>query len=156
MSPRNLEDFSAGQRFGPGRIRVRRERIKTFASEFDPQPFRLDENAAQSSVFRGLAASGWHTAALTMRLLVESELKPAGGIVGAGIDGFRWTPPVRPDDELHLKIEVLEARISKSRPEQDLIKVRTRTVNQYVEPVQVSLGNLIVPCRHKFSGEQHD
>jgi acyl dehydratase len=156
MSPRNLEDFSAGQRFGTGRIRVRRERVKTFASGFDPQPFRLDENAAQASDFRGLAASEWHTAALTMRLLVESELKPAGGIVGAGFDGFRWTQLVRPDGELHLEIEVLEARPSKSRPEQGVIKVRTTPLNQHDEPVQVSLGNLIVPCRPKSSREKRD
>jgi acyl dehydratase len=94
------------------------ERIKTFAAEFDPQPFHLDENAAEDTIFRGLAASGWHTAAATMRLLVESEIKPAGGIVGAGFDEFRWLRPVRPRDELRLESEVLEVRRSKSRPEQ--------------------------------------
>ncbi len=93
---RYLEDFAAGQKFGSGRLRVEKERIKSFAAEFDPQPFHLDEAAARGSIFRGLAASGWHTAALTMRLLVESELKPAGGIVGAGFDEFRWPRPVRP------------------------------------------------------------
>lgn len=156
MTARYLDEFAAGQQFGSGRIRVERERIMSFASEFDPQPFHLDETAAQASRFRGLAASGWHTAALTMRLLVESDLKPAGGIVGAGFDEFRWTQPVRPGDELHLKIEVLEARPSKSRPEQGVIKVRTTTLNQHDEPVQVSLGNLIVPCRPKSSGEKRD
>ena len=83
---RYLEDFEPGQSFGSGRLRVDAERIKSFAREFDPQPFHLDDAAARASLFGGLAASGWHTAALTMRLLVESEFKPAGGIVGAGFD----------------------------------------------------------------------
>ncbi len=147
MTGRYLEDFAAGQKFGSGKLRVERERVKSFAAEFDPQPFHLDEDAATSSLFGGLAASGWHTAALTMRLLVESELKPAGGIVGAGFDEFRWPRPVRPGDELHLEIEVLEARASRSRADQGVIKVKTTTVNQNGEPVQVSVGNLIVPRR---------
>lgn len=149
MSERYLEDFAAGQTFGSGRVRVDKERIKSFAAEFDPQPFHLDEEAARNSVFQGLAASGWQTAALTMRLLVESDFKPAGGIIGAGFDEFRWPRPVRPGDELHLEIEVLEARPSKSRPDQGLIKVRTTTLNQNDEPVQVHVGNLIVPRRKK-------
>ncbi|MBV8575350.1 MAG: MaoC family dehydratase [Acetobacteraceae bacterium] len=144
MNERFLEDFAVGQTFGSGRSRVETERIKKFAAEFDPQPFHLDEEAARNSIFQGLAASGWHTAALTMRLLVESELKPAGGIVGAGFDEFRWPRPVRPEDELHLEIEVLEVRPSKSRPEQGLIKVRTTTLNQNNEAVQVTIGNLVV------------
>ena len=144
---RYLEDFSPGQKFGSGRLRVERERIKSFAAEFDPQPFHLDEEAARTSLFGGLAASGWHTAALTMRLLVESELKPAGGILGAGFDEFRWPRPVRPGDELHLESEVLEVRASKSRPGQGVIKVKTTTLNQNGEAVQISIGNLIVPRR---------
>ena len=149
MNERYLEDFAAGQTFGSGRLRVDKEQIKSFAAEFDPQPFHLDEEAARNSVFQGLAASGWQTAALTMRLLVESDFKPAGGIIGAGFDEFRWPRPVRPGDELHLEIEVLEARPSKSRPDQGLIKVRTTTLNQNDEAVQVNVGNLIVPRRKK-------
>jgi acyl dehydratase len=84
---------------------------------------------------------------MTMRLLVESELDPAGGIVGAGFDEFRWPRPVRPGDELHLEIEVLEVRPSRSRPQQGLVKLRTTTLNQHGEPVQVSVGNLVVPRR---------
>ena len=80
MTEHYLEDFAVGQTYGSGRLRVDKEQVKSFAAEFDPQPFHLDEEAARGSIFRGLAASGWHTAALTMRLLVESELKPAGGI----------------------------------------------------------------------------
>lgn len=149
MNERYLEDFAAGQTFGSGRLRVDKERIKSFAAEFDPQPFHLDEEAARNSVFQGLAASGWQTAALTMRLFVESDFKPTGGIIGAGFDEFRWPRPVRPGDELHLEIEVLEARPSKSRPAQGLIKVRTTTLNQNDEAVQVNVGNLIVPRREK-------
>ena len=147
MTGRYLEDFAVGQTFGSGRLRVEKERIKTFAAEFDPQPFHLDEAAARDSIFRGLAASGWHTAALTMRLLVESELRPAGGIVGAGFDEFRWPRPVRPGDELRLESEVLEVRPSKSRPDQGLVKLRTTTLNQNGEAVQISVGNLVVPRR---------
>jgi acyl dehydratase len=147
MTDRYLEDFAVGQTFGSGRLRIDKERIKTFAAEFDPQPFHLDEQAARDTIFRGLAASGWHTAAVTMRLLVESDLKPAGGIVGAGFDEFRWPRPVRPGDELRVESEVLEVRPSRSRPDHGLIKVRTTTLNQNGEAVQVSIGNLVVPRR---------
>ena len=143
-----LEDFAPGQTFtGSARVRVDPERVKSFAAEFDPQPFHLDENAARASFFGGLAASGWHTAAMTMRLLVESDLSPAGGIIGAGFDEFRWTKPVRPGDELRVEVEVLEVRASKSKPDQGLIKVRTTTLNQNGEPVQITVGNLLVPRR---------
>ena len=147
MSRRYLEDFMVGQTFGSGRLRVDKEQIKAFAAEFDPQPFHLDEDAALDTIFGGLAASGWHTAALTMRLLVESEIAPAGGVVGAGFDEFRWPRPVRPGDELHIESEVLEVRPSRSRSNQGLIKVRTTTLNQNDEAVQVQIANLIVPRR---------
>jgi acyl dehydratase len=94
-----------------------------------------------------LAASGWHTAALTMRLLVESDFKPVDGIIGAGFEEFRWPLSVRPGDELHVESEVLEVRPSTSRPHQGLVKVRTTTKNQKGEVVQVSVGNLVVPRR---------
>ena len=148
MSPsRYLEDFAPGQTYASGQLKVNRDRIKSFAAEFDPQPFHLDDEAARSSIFKGLAASGWHTAAMTMSLLVHSDLKPAGGIVGVGFDEFRWPNPVRPDDTLHLAIEVLEVRPSKSRPDQGVIKVKTTTLNQRDEPVQITVGNLIVRRR---------
>lgn len=98
MTERYLEDFAVGQIYGSGKLHVDVDQIKSFAAEFDPQPFHLDEQAARNTVFRGLAASGWHTAALTMRLLVESELKPAEGIVGAGGE-LSWPRPARPGDE---------------------------------------------------------
>ena len=147
MAEKYLEDFAAGQKYGSKKIKVEKDRIKSFAAEFDPQPFHLDEDAARRSIFGGLAASGWHTAALTMRLFVESEFRPAGGIIGAGFDEFRWPLPVRPGDELHLAIEVLEVRPSKSRPAQGLVKVRITTLNQKNEAVQINVGNLVVPRR---------
>lgn len=149
MAERYLEDFAVGQTFGSGRLQINEERIKSFAAEFDPQPFHLDAVAARDTIFHGLAASGWHTAAVTMRLLVEGELKPAGGIVGAGFDELRWPRPVRPGDELRVESEVLEVRPSKSRPDLGLIKVRTTTLNQNGDAVQISLGNLLVPHRPK-------
>src|SRR5215470_15192872 len=147
MTRQYLEDFTVGQVFGSGRLRVDKEAIMGFAGQFDPQPFHLDEEAAGKSVFRGLAASGWHTAAVTMRLLVEGEFRPAGGILGVGFDELSWPRPVRPGDELHAMSEVLEVRPSKSRPDRGLIRVRTTTFNQNGEPVQIYTGNLLVPRR---------
>ncbi|WP_316157292.1 MaoC family dehydratase [Cupriavidus sp. BIC8F] len=147
MSIQYIEDLSPGQKYGSGRLTVEPERIKAFASEFDPQPFHLDEAAARDTLFRGLAASGWHTAALTMRLLVDGQFRPAGGILGAGFEELRWPKPVRPGDELHIESEILEVRISKSRPDQGIVKVRTTTFNQADEPVQVFTANLIVQRR---------
>ena len=146
MNELYLDDFHVGQKFGSGRLRVETDQIKAFAAEFDPQPFHLDEAVAKSSFFGGLAASGWHTAALTMRLLVTSDFKPAGGVIGVSNE-ISWTRPVRPGDELRVESEVLEVRPSKSRPEQGLIKVRATTLNQKDEPVQVLTANLIVRAR---------
>jgi acyl dehydratase len=145
MTERYLEDFAVGQVFVSGRLKVDTEQIKSFAAAFDPQPYHLDEEAARKTVFQGLAASGWHTAALTMRLLVDGELNPAGGIIGVGFDELSWPRPVRPGDELHAKSEILDVRPSKSRPDRGLIRVRTTTLNQHDETVQVFTGNLIVP-----------
>jgi acyl dehydratase len=147
MAVHYLEDFEPGQKYGTDSLTVGTEEIQAFAAQFDPQPFHLDHDAAKKSLFGGLAASGWHTAALTMRLLVNGELKPAGGIIGAGFDEFRWPRPVRPGDVLRAESEILEVRASKSRPQQGMIKVRTTTYNQDSEPVQVFVGNLVVPRR---------
>ena len=145
MGTRYLEDFAVGQTFSSARLRIEKEQIKSFAAEFDPQIFHLDEEAARGTIFGGLAASGWHTAAVTMRLLVESGFNPAGGIVGAGVDELRWPRPVRPGDELRVESEVLGVRPSKSRPDQGLLKVQMTTLNQNDEAVQVFIANLIVP-----------
>jgi acyl dehydratase len=120
------------------------EDIKTFARQFDPQPFHLDEVAAEKTLFGGLAASGWHTAAVTMRLLVDGGLPLAGGIIGAGVEEIRWPHPVRPGDRLHIVSEVLGARPSRSKPEQGIAKIRVTTLNQNNEPVQIMISNLVV------------
>lgn len=143
-----LEDFHSGQIFnGSTRIHVDEDAIKTFAAAFDPQPFHLDEEAAKDSIFAGLAASGWHTSALTMRLLVDSDVKVAGGLIGLGLKELRWPRPVRPGDELRVRMEVLAVRESRSRPQQGLVTMRTTTLNQADEVVQESVNTLIVPRR---------
>ena len=147
MSVRFLEDFAVGQVFKSGRKRVDKDEIFAFAKEYDPQPYHLDEKAAKESPFAGLAASGWHTAAMTMRLLVDGEFKPAGGILGVGFDELSWPRAVRPGDELYVMSEVLEVRPSKSRPDRGMIRVRNTTFNQKEEPVQIFTGNLLVPRR---------
>src|SRR4051812_45142602 len=112
MSDLFLEDFAAGQTYASGRLRVSAADIQAFAAAYDPQPFHLDEAAARSTLFKGLAASGWHTAALSMRLMVDGPLRPAGGLIGAGLDELRWPQPVRPGDELYVTSEILEVRRS--------------------------------------------
>lgn len=147
MTPLYLEDFSPGQTFASATAAMDADAIKGYARQFDPQPFHLDEQAAEGTFFKGLAASGWHTVSVTMRLLVDGGLPIAGGIIGAGVDEIRWPRPTRPGDTLRLVTEVLEVRPSKSRPEQGLMKVRTITFNQNDEPVQVMVSNLVVMRR---------
>ncbi len=147
MTVRYLEDFAAGQTFNTGRHRVDKEQILVFARQYDPQPFHTDEEAALRSPFGGLAASGWHTAAMTMRLMLDGEFKPAGGILGVGFDNLSWPRPVRPGDELRATSEILDVRPSKSKPDRGMIRVRTTTFNQNDEPVMVFTGNLLIPRR---------
>jgi len=148
MTQRFLEDFAPGQTYrSSGSVTVDADSIKAFAKQYDPQPYHLDEEAAKTSPFAGLAASGWHTAAITMRLLVDGEFKPAGGILGVGFDELSWPRAVRPGDELHVHSEVLDVRPSKSRPDRGMIRVRNTTYNQNDEPVQIFTGNLLVPRR---------
>ncbi len=146
-SPLYLEDFAIGQIYRSGALTVDADDIKAFARRFDPQPFHLDEASAAKTFFGGLAASGWHTAALTMRLLVTEGVPIAGGIIGTGMEEMRWPRPVRPGDQLRIATEVLDVRQSRSRPEQGLLRIRTTTLNQNDEPVQILTGTLIVPRR---------
>jgi acyl dehydratase len=139
-----FEDLTPGRRFTSAARTMDAAGIKAFAREYDPQPFHLDETAAASTFFGGLVASGWYTAAATMRLLVDSEFRPAGGVIGAGIDEFRWPAPVRPGDTLHIESEVLEARPSKSRPDIGIVRVRHTTRNQRGEAVQDFVANHVV------------
>jgi len=138
-----LEDFQAGQRFTSTTRRVDADQIKAFARQFDPQAFHLDEAAAQASFFQGLAASGWHTASITMSLLVESGMPIAGGLIGAGGE-LQWPRPVRPGDVLQVESEVLEIKPSRSRPERGMITVRSVTRNQKGEDVQILTSRMLV------------
>jgi acyl dehydratase len=138
-----LEDLHVGQKFSSGTYRMTEDRIKSFAAEFDPQHFHLDEESARNSVFRGLAASGWHTAAATMRLLVTSGLPFAGGLVGLGGE-VAWPRPTRAGDTLRVESEILEIVPSRSKPNQAVVKVRSITLNQNGEQVQVLTTKILV------------
>jgi acyl dehydratase len=141
-----FEDLAVGRRFMTSAVTVDADAIKVFAASFDPQPFHLDEAAAGNSFFGGLVASGWHTASLTMRLLVTSGLPIAGGVIGAGGE-VQWPRAVMPGDELHAVCEVIAAKPSASRPERGMVTVRTETLNQRGEVVQVMTARLVVPRR---------
>jgi acyl dehydratase len=152
-----LEDFAVGQVFGSTRpVRVDKDEIVAFAKKYDPQFFHLDEEGARSSIFGGLVASGWLTAALTMRLLTEREAKPAGGSIGVGFDELRWPMPVRPGDELRIESEVLDVRPSKSRPDRGVVKMRTRTLNQHGQVVQEIVNIAMVPRRPPARNDKAD
>ncbi len=142
-----LEDLAAGLRVRSAEMTLTAADIVAFAAQYDPQPFHLHDDGAAGTLFQTLAASGWHTAAVTMRLQVQSGLPVAGGIIGSRVDELRWPRPVRPGDTLHVQTEVLEARPSSSRPDQGWIKVRSVTVNQHGEPVQVLVVNLLAQRR---------
>jgi len=141
-----LDDIQVGQRFLSGTHVVDEAEIKAFAQKFDPQPFHLDNEAAKHTLFARLAASGWHTAAITMRLLVEGGLPLEGGIIGAG-GTLEWPHPVRPGDTLVVESEVLEVRPSKSRPDRGTATVRSVTRNQRGDVMQILTAKLIVPRR---------
>jgi acyl dehydratase len=123
-----LEDLRVGERFVTGTHRVEEEQVRAFAEQFDPQPFHLDAEAAKGTLFEGLVASGWHTAAITMRLLVEGGMTIAGGILGAGSD-ITWPNPTRLGDILRVESEVLELRPSRSRPDRGMANVRSEPRN---------------------------
>ncbi len=137
-----LEDFHEGRRFVSASREITAAAIKAFAAEFDPQPFHLNEAAAEGTFFAGLAASGWHTAALTMRLLVET-VPIAGGLIGGGGE-IAWPRATRPGDVLHLECTVEAVTPSRSRPERGIVILRTETINQNNEPVQILTARLVV------------
>jgi acyl dehydratase len=137
-----LEDFVIGQKFTSGEYEMTEAAIKAFAAEFDPQPFHLDDAAAQASVFRGLAASGWHTAAVTMRLLVTSGPPFASGLIGLGGE-ISWPRPTRPGDIVHVESEVLEIRPSRTKPTQGIVIVRNILKNRGGEELQIFTGKIL-------------
>jgi acyl dehydratase len=137
-----LDDMQVGQKFTSATYLMSEDRIKQFAAEFDPQPFHLDEAAAQASVFKGLAASGWHTAAVTMRLIVTGGLPFAAGAIGLGGE-IEWPRPTRPGDILHVESEIVELIPSRSKPNQGIARVRNTTFNQKGEPVQIFTAKIL-------------
>jgi acyl dehydratase len=141
-----FEDFFVGQVFESDTYEITRERMHAFASEFDPQAFHLDEAAADASFFQGLAASGWYTAAVAMRLRVQT-IQVLGGMVGAGIEEIRWTKPVRPGDTLKLREEVTGTRLLTSRPQYGLVKMNSSTINQHGEVVMTMKVSALAPRR---------
>jgi acyl dehydratase len=142
-----FEDFHIGQKFDSiGTAKVTAEEIKEFGARYDPQPFHLDEAAGEGSFFKGLAASGWLTAAIVMRLRVES-IKVFGGMIGAGVEEMRWTEPVRPGDTIRTEIEVVGIRTSQSRKNYGIVRTRTLAFNQRNQVVLKSTVNFLAPLR---------
>lgn len=146
MSGLYLEDLQPGMHFVNGPVTVTAADVKRFAAEFDPQPFHLDEQAGADSFFKGLAASGWHTAALTMRMMVTGGMPLAGGYIGGGGE-LTWPRPVYAGDALTVRVEVLETRVSNSRPERGFAMLRCETRNQRDEVVQLMQVRVMVPRR---------
>jgi acyl dehydratase len=143
---RYFEDVKVGDRFASGTYEVTAEGIISFAREFDPQAFHVDLSAANKSVFKGLAASGWHTAAITMRLFVQAT-NFGEGAVGLGVDELRWPAPVRPGDTLRVQVEIVDLRESRSKLDHGIIRIRNTTTNQRGEVVQTMFASAMVPRR---------
>ena len=141
-----LDDLAIGSKFATGSVTLTLEGCKAFAAEFDPQPFHLDEPAARQSAFGRIAASGWYTASLSMRLLVEGELTIAGGLIGLGNE-MTWPRPTYPGDTLRVETEVLAIRLSESKPDRGIVTARNVTLNQHGEPVQIMVVKMLVPRR---------
>jgi acyl dehydratase len=147
MTELYLEDLHPGDRFESDTFVVTEQGIIEFARAFDPQAFHLDPSAAETSVFKGLAASGWHTAAMTMKLFVTGGLRLAGGSVGLGVDELRWPRPVKPGDTLQLQTEIIEVRPSQTKPDRGIIRIRNVTTNKRGEVVQTFLASVLVRRR---------
>src|SRR5437868_3289266 len=143
MSQRYFEDLKAGDRFKSGTYKVTEEQIVSFAREFDPQPFHLDPAVARQTMFKGLIASGWHTAAITMRLFVQT-LNFAEGAIGLGVDELRWPNAVRPGDVLQVETEIVDLRESRSKPSHGIVRIRNVTTNTRGEVMQMLFTSPLV------------
>ncbi len=146
MNPIYFDDLKVGESFRSEPFKISEQAITEFAREFDVQPFHLDPIAAERSIFRGLSASGWHTAAIAMRLFTMT-IPFAGGAVGLGVDELRWPIAVRPNDTLQLETEILETRPSKSNPQRGIIRIRNVMTNQNGEVVLSYMANAMVQRR---------
>jgi len=142
--PLHYEDLAVGRTYRTGAIEVTADDIRDFAARYDPQPFHLDAAAGERSVFGALVASGWLTAALTMRLMVTGEFTFGAGAIGLGVESLRWPAPVRAGDRLSATIEVLAMRLSESRPNFGVVKLQTKTTNQQGDVVQTMVSNVLV------------
>jgi acyl dehydratase len=147
MSERFLEDIRVGDHFRSAGYTFTEGEILDYARRYDPQPFHTDPVAARESIFGGLVASGWHTAAITMRLIAQSEVRIAGGSIGLGLEELHWLRPVRPGDTLHVEVEVLEVRPSRSHPDRGIVRFRNTARNQADEIVLTMVSVLYVPRR---------
>jgi acyl dehydratase len=145
---RYFEDLKVGDRFKSQAYKVSEEQIVSFAREFDPQPFHLDRAVGARTMFGGLIASGWHTAAITMRLFVQT-LSFAEGAIGLGVDELRWPNAVKPGDELQVEVEIVDLRQSRSKPTHGVVRLRYVTTNQRGEIVQTMFASALVPRRKK-------
>src|SRR5438067_9899142 len=148
MNERYLDDLKVGERFQSGQYIVTEEEIINFAREFDPQPFHLDAAVARQTMFEGLIASGWHTAAITMRLFVQT-LNFAEGAIGLGVDELRWLNPVKPGDVLQVETEIADLRLSRSKPAHGIVRFRKVTTNQRGEIVQTMTASALVLRRRE-------
>src|SRR5438034_4539681 len=146
IKERYFEDLKVGDRFKSEPLEVTEKQLIEFARKFDPQTFHLNRKSAKRTIFKGLIASGWHTAAMTMRLFVHT-LNFAEGAIGLGVDKLRWPNVVRPGDVLTVETKIVHLRPSRSRPKYGIIRVRKVTTNQRGEVVQTMLGSALVRRR---------
>jgi acyl dehydratase len=144
---RYFEDVKVGDRFHTGEHTMTTAEIIAFGRQYDPQPFHTDEAAARQTLFGRLVASGWHTAAVSMRLMVLGDMQLDGGVIGQGVESLRWPRPVLPDDRLRVELEVLEMRDAPGRPDSGVIRLRCRTLNQHGKPVQDMTASLLIARR---------
>src|SRR5213079_448210 len=151
MKEHYFDDLKVGDRFKSEPLNVTEKQLIEFAHKFDPQMFHLSRKRAERTIFKGLVASGWHTAAITMRLFVQT-LNFVEGAIGLGVDELRWPNPVRPDDALRVETEIVDLRLSRSKPGYGIIRLRNVTTNQRGEIVQTMFANAMVPGRAAFSG----
>jgi len=144
---RYFEDLKPGDKFNTAEYEMTAEEIMAFGRKFDPQAFHTDPDAARATLFGQLVASGWHTAAVSMRLMVLGEMDLDGGVIGQGMESLRWPRPVLPGDRLRVVTEIVEVRPAPARPDRGLIKLRCRTYNQAGKVVQDMTATLLVALR---------
>ena len=146
IKERYFDDLKVGDRFTSEPLEVTEKQVIEFAHKFDPQMFHLTRKSAERTIFKGLIASGWHTGAMTMRLFVQT-LNFAAGAIGLGVDELRWPNPVRPGDVLQVETEIIDLRLSRSKPNCGILRLRNVTTNQRGEIVQTMFANAMVPRR---------